>query len=75
MIASPLALGQHFQVFLTPKTGTGSEFMKRIAVPMLGGMVSSTVLTLIEIPAIYAVVKGLRLRSENTEAATAGASA
>jgi Cu(I)/Ag(I) efflux system membrane protein CusA/SilA len=56
-------------------TGTGSEVMKRIAVPMLGGMVSSTVLTLIVIPAIYAVVKGLRLRSENTEAATAGASA
>jgi Cu(I)/Ag(I) efflux system membrane protein CusA/SilA len=37
-------------------TGTGSEVMKRIAVPMLGGMVSSTVLTLIVIPAIYAVV-------------------
>lgn len=75
MIASPLALGQHFQLFLTPKIGTGSEVMKRIAVPMLGGMVSSTVLTLIVIPAIYAVVKGLRLRFENTEAATAGASA
>jgi Cu(I)/Ag(I) efflux system membrane protein CusA/SilA len=56
-------------------TGTGSEVMKRIAVPMLGGMVSSTVLTLIVIPAIYAVVKGFSLRSENTEAATAGASA
>jgi len=37
--------------------GTGAEVMQRIAVPMIGGMVSSTVLTLIVIPAIYAVVK------------------
>src|SRR6266542_4308357 len=39
-------------------TGTGSEVMQRIAVPMVGGMASSTLLTLIVIPAIYAVVKG-----------------
>ncbi len=38
--------------------GTGSEVMRRIAVPMVGGMVSSTVLTLLVIPAIYALVKG-----------------
>jgi Cu(I)/Ag(I) efflux system membrane protein CusA/SilA len=38
-------------------TGTGSEVMKRIAVPLVGGMLSSTVLTLIVIPAIYALVK------------------
>jgi Cu(I)/Ag(I) efflux system membrane protein CusA/SilA len=38
--------------------GTGSEVMRRIAVPMVGGMVSSTVLTLVVIPAIYALVKG-----------------
>ncbi|MGH6814554.1 MAG: efflux RND transporter permease subunit, partial [Hyphomicrobiaceae bacterium] len=44
-------------------TGTGSEVMQRIAVPMIGGMVSSTLLTLIVIPAIYAVNKGLSLRS------------
>jgi copper/silver efflux system protein len=37
--------------------GTGAEVMQRIAVPMIGGMVSSTLLTLIVIPAIYAVVK------------------
>jgi Cu(I)/Ag(I) efflux system membrane protein CusA/SilA len=37
--------------------GTGSEVMQRIAVPMIGGMVSSTVLTLLVIPAIYALVK------------------
>ncbi|MBF0422130.1 MAG: efflux RND transporter permease subunit [Magnetococcales bacterium] len=38
-------------------TGTGSEVMRRIAAPMVGGMVSSTILTLIVIPAIYAMVK------------------
>jgi Cu(I)/Ag(I) efflux system membrane protein CusA/SilA len=34
-------------------TGTGSQVMKRIAAPMVGGMVSSTLLTLIVIPVIY----------------------
>ena len=43
--------------------GTGSEVMQRIAVPMIGGMVSSTLLTLIVIPSIYAVVKGIAIRS------------
>jgi hypothetical protein len=37
----------------TPFTGTGSEVMQRIAVPMIGGMISSTALTLIVIPAVY----------------------
>jgi copper/silver efflux system protein len=41
-------------------TGTGSEIMQRIAVPMIGGMISSTVLTLVVIPAIYGLVKGGR---------------
>lgn len=43
------------------RTGTGSEIMQRIAVPMIGGMVSSTLLTLIVIPAVYGLVKGWRL--------------
>jgi hypothetical protein len=43
-------------------TGTGSEVMSRIAAPMVGGMVSSTVLTLAVIPAIYALVKEWGLR-------------
>ncbi len=47
-------------------TGTGSEVMQRIAVPMIGGMVSSTLLTLVVIPAIYGLVKGWRLPSETT---------
>ncbi|RWH81216.1 MAG: efflux RND transporter permease subunit [Mesorhizobium sp.] len=42
-------------------TGTGSEVMQRIAVPMIGGMISSTLLTLIVIPAVYGIVKGWRL--------------
>ncbi|CDZ71996.1 Heavy metal efflux pump, CzcA family [Neorhizobium galegae bv. orientalis] len=42
-------------------TGTGSEIMQRIAVPMIGGMMSSTVLTLVVIPAVYGLVKGWRL--------------
>ena len=43
-------------------TGAGSEVMRRIAAPMVGGMVSSTVLTLAVIPAIYALVMQRRLR-------------
>jgi Cu(I)/Ag(I) efflux system membrane protein CusA/SilA len=35
--------------------------MQRIAVPMIGGMVSSTVLTLVVIPATYGLMKGWRL--------------
>ena len=42
-------------------TGTGSELMRRIAVPMVGGMASSAVLTLLVIPAIYAAIKGIGL--------------
>jgi copper/silver efflux system protein len=53
-------------------TGTGSEIMQRIAVPMIGGMVSSTVLTLIVIPAIYSLVKGWRLPKARIEAADRG---
>jgi Cu/Ag efflux pump CusA len=45
-------------------TGTGSEFMSRIAAPMVVGMISSTVLTLAVIPAIYALVKQWRLGRE-----------
>ncbi len=34
-------------------TGTGADVMKRIAAPMVGGMITATALTLIVIPAIY----------------------
>jgi Cu(I)/Ag(I) efflux system membrane protein CusA/SilA len=36
-------------------TGTGADVMKRIAAPMIGGMVSSTILTLLVIPVLYAM--------------------
>jgi len=42
-------------------SGAGSEVMQRIAAPMIGGMVSATVLTLVVIPALYAIVEGRRL--------------
>ena len=49
--------------------GTGSEVMSRIAAPMVGGMVSSTLLTLVVIPAIYALVEGWRLRHATPQSA------
>jgi Cu(I)/Ag(I) efflux system membrane protein CusA/SilA len=36
-------------------TGTGADVMKRIAAPMIGGMVTSTILTLLVIPVLYAL--------------------
>ena len=49
-------------VIAVPTTaGTGSEVMRRIAAPMVGGMLSSTLLTLLVIPAIYTLVKRLNM--------------
>lgn len=42
--------------------GTGADVMKRIAAPMVGGMVSSTLLTLVVIPAIYSLWKERKVR-------------
>lgn len=42
--------------------GSGSEVMKRIAAPMVGGMLSATLLALLVIPVIYAMWKGLEIR-------------
>src|SRR5262249_2106972 len=39
-------------------TGTGADVMKRSAAPMIGGMVSSTILTLLVIPLLYALWRG-----------------
>jgi Cu(I)/Ag(I) efflux system membrane protein CusA/SilA len=52
-------------------TGTGAEVMQRIATPMVGGLVTSTVHTLVMIPALYAVVQGRRLRRELREGSVA----
>ena len=43
-------------------TGTGASVMKRIAAPMVGGMVSSTILTLLVIPAIWSLWRERALR-------------
>ncbi|MCZ7618932.1 MAG: CusA/CzcA family heavy metal efflux RND transporter [Myxococcota bacterium] len=52
---------------------TGARVMKRIAAPMIGGMVSSTVLTLILIPIVYEIWRAWQLRREAArEAAPSG---
>ncbi len=45
-------------------TETGSQVMKRIAAPMVGGLISSTVLTLVIIPAVYDIWKQWELRKK-----------
>jgi Cu(I)/Ag(I) efflux system membrane protein CusA/SilA len=42
--------------------GTGSEVMSRIAAPMVGGMVSVLILTLLVLPAIYLLWRGVEIR-------------
>ena len=51
-------------------TGTGSEVMSRIAAPMVGGMTSAVILTLIVLPAIYSIVKRTEVKSFNKEQAS-----
>ena len=48
-------------------SGTGSEVMRRIAAPMVGGMVTSTILTLVVIPVIYFLWKSLTLKRSAAE--------
>jgi Cu(I)/Ag(I) efflux system membrane protein CusA/SilA len=43
-------------------TGTGSQVMRRIAAPMVGGVISSLLLTLIVIPSIYAMWRGIKFK-------------
>jgi len=45
-------------------TGAGASVMKRMAAPMIGGLVSSTFLTLIVIPAIVVLIHRRNLREE-----------
>jgi len=47
--------------------GAGADVMKRIAAPMIGGLVTSTILTLLIIPAIYAIWKGRGLKQHKEE--------
>ena len=46
-------------------SGTGSEVMRRIAAPMVGGMISATILTLAVIPAVFLLWQERRLNRKN----------
>ncbi len=46
-------------------TETGSQAMKRIASPMVGGLISSTILTLVIIPAVYDLIKSRRIQQKS----------
>ena len=52
-------------------TGTGSDVMKRIAAPMIGGILTSFVLELVVYPAVYEVwrTRGRAFRTESRLAA------
>jgi len=52
----PVMIGNVFE--------SGSQVMQRIAAPMVGGLLSATILTLLIIPSIYMVWKGAALRRE-----------
>ncbi|HET8655801.1 MAG TPA: CusA/CzcA family heavy metal efflux RND transporter [Longimicrobiaceae bacterium] len=54
-------------------TGTGADVMKRIAAPMVGGMVSSTLLTLVVIPAIYSLWRERELRRARARSSSSAA--
>ncbi|MFA9408390.1 MAG: efflux RND transporter permease subunit [Candidatus Dadabacteria bacterium] len=45
--------------------GTGADMMKRIAAPMVGGLITSTILTLVIIPVVYSIWKGRGLEVNN----------
>ncbi len=51
--------------------GTGASVMRRIAAPMVGGMVSATILTLLVIPAAYSLWQEAGLRREARQAKAA----
>jgi Cu(I)/Ag(I) efflux system membrane protein CusA/SilA len=60
---------------LTPilwSTGAGADVMKRIAAPMVGGMITSTILTLVVIPSMYLLWRKWQV-SRRQDAATSGA--
>ncbi len=54
--------------------GTGSEVMRRIAAPMVGGMISATILTLIVIPALFLLWRSHSLLGGNTRQEHGGSS-
>ena len=53
-----------FPIMWTQVEGSGADVMKRIAAPMIGGMATSTILTLLVIPAVYALWRSRGLSKE-----------
>ena len=47
--------------------GAGSQIMKRIAAPMVGGLISSTIMTLIIIPVFYRLCKSWELKNQKNK--------
>lgn len=47
-------------------TGTGADLMKRIAAPMVGGLVTSFILELLVYPAVYYLWRRKEVRAEDT---------
>ena len=62
MTVSVIVMGL-IPIFLTE--GPGSDVMRRIALPMVGGMVSTTILTLILIPVLYVVLMQWKLKLQD----------
>ncbi len=52
-------------IFITE--GLGSDVMRRIALPMIGGMTTTTLLTLLVIPVVYYIWEGRRFKNVETE--------
>ena len=64
MTVSVIILGL-IPIFLSE--GPGSDVMRRIALPMVGGMISTTLLTLVLLPALYVAYMQWRLRLPHAE--------
>ena len=54
-------------------SGTGAEVMQRIAAPMVGGMITAPILSMLVIPAAYLLLRGRSLRGARTAPASASA--
>jgi len=64
-IRPKLMTGMTMLIGLAPilwNTGTGADVMKRIAAPMVGGIISALLMVLIVFPAVYSYWKGWRLK-------------
>jgi Cu(I)/Ag(I) efflux system membrane protein CusA/SilA len=46
--------------------GTGSETMRRIAAPLVGGVMTATLVTLVVLPVLYAIVHSWRLKDRDS---------